>query len=95
MEKLFLKTDDGLIEIDPKQVEKYHLTIGVQSPFSRDMIVGKDGFVPDNNNPMMRGPKSKTNGELISEDGTKIDNGVTLAKSEVIDIGQGVDSSNK
>jgi hypothetical protein len=94
MKKLYVKTKSGTVLIDQAIVEKYHLKTGTMSPFSQSSIVDENGNSPRENDPPDRGLDAESKGELINDGIAQLDNGLTLSQSEIIDISQGVDSSN-
>lgn len=96
MEDLFLVTRHGIVKLDPAMVEKYHLESGTMSPFSRCRITDKEGTVKaqDEINEDAFGSE-EIKGELVNDGIAQLDNGMTLSHSEMIDIAQGTDSSNR
>jgi hypothetical protein len=97
MEELFLETKKGCIKIDPKLIEKYNLKEGMTSPFTKLRIVDKHG------NFFLEGEKTSSpdadeipTGEGLADDEIVEfkDTGSILSQSEIIDFGEGTDSSN-
>lgn len=99
MEKLYLKTKDGMVSIDQDAVEKYHLEKGSQSPFTQDRIVNQNGEY------LQKHDSGKDSEESIRQDFNnmpvqgiegdgvdQMDNGFQFSQSEIIDFSQGVDS---
>lgn len=97
MKDLFLKTDDGLIPIDGKMVERYGLCAGRISPFSGFTIVDKDGN-PVNAKSLNRasgpGIDAMPKGEGLEDDEIDEfpDTGAIMSQSEIIDFSHGTDS---
>lgn len=100
MKELYLQTDNELVLIDPKLIEKYNLKEGSLSPFSRQRVVDKNGYYPKIN----KDDKDKTDtdvsqmpeGEGVDDDEiAEFENGQILSQSEIIDFSQGTDSSDE
>lgn len=79
MEELFLETQDGLVPLDRKIIEKYKLKKGSLSPFTNCRIVDKNGNFET---------EKKDKKKLTAQDGRS----VKLTTSEQIDFSQGADS---
>lgn len=98
MKELFLATENGIVPLDENQIEKYNLSEGMTSPFSRYKIVDKNGaFVSNRSN-----DKDKTDtdvsqmpeGEGLADDEIiEFPEGEIYSTSEIIEISQGTDSS--
>lgn len=97
MRELFLKTDQGLIPLDEKLIEKYNLQEGRKSPFTRYYVVDKTG------NPKL-GTKASRSGLKVEEmpegEGLEDDQivefsetGAILSQSEIIDFSDGTDNA--
>lgn len=90
MDDLFLKTKNGNEPIAPEIVMKYNLQLGSKSPFTRQLIVDKNGLYPEEkiekkinrNNATMQKPE---------EDPSENEN-VKFSTSEIIDLAHGEDS---
>lgn len=100
MKELYLKTDDDLVLIDPKLIEKYNLKEGDLSPYTRQRVVDKNGNYPKYD----KDDKDKTDtdvsqmpeGEGVDDDEiAEFENGQILSQSEIIDFSQGTDSSDE
>ena len=100
MKELYLKTDNDLVLIDPKLIEKYNLKEGDLSPYTRQRVVDKNGNYPVIN----KDDKDKTDtdvsqmpeGEGVDDDEiAEFENGLILSQSEIIDFSQGTDSSDE
>lgn len=96
MEKLFLQTENGLIPLDEKMIEKYNLVKGRKSPFTRYYVVDETG----NHN---FGSTKETSSDDVdrmpagegAEDDEIVefsDTGTILSQSEIIDFSHGTDS---
>lgn len=84
MDKLFLKTDQETIPLNQNIIEKYHLTAGTLSPFTRYQVVGEHG-----ENYTERHPEEDPSNQTFKDRNTE----PVFTTSESIDINQGVDSS--
>jgi len=91
MEEVYIETPNGKYPIEKNIIEKYNLTKGMLSPFSRYRLVDKTGDFSK--------PDTKDKGYIRyvpdegKEDGlAELDNGILLSTSEMIDISQGADS---
>ena len=91
MEKLFMETSGGKMEINPEVVRKYHLEKGTWSPFMRSRIVGQTGEFPAETE-TEKDPKNS--GKKIAHPLEDEPGGVMLTTSEILDFAQGSDSSN-
>lgn len=99
MQELFLKTDNELIPLDEKIINKYGLKAGKISPFSRFWVVDKNGnMVKDS---LYEGTSSPTPEEMPKGEGLEDDEieefeetGAILSQSEIIDFSRGVDSES-
>ena len=98
MADLYLETKNGMIPINEKTIQKYHLESGSRSPFTQDRIVGRDdGSVQSTNDEDSEAsihhdfndmPVQDIRGDGVDE----MDNGFVMSQSEIIDFSQGVDS---
>ncbi len=96
MEKLYIETSRGNVPIDREFIEKYNLQKGMNTPFSRDRIVGNNGefFIDPSQQEHVRAHDTKK----VPFDGfpddeiETMDKGMELSTSEIIDFAQGVDS---
>lgn len=96
MKRYCLRTTHGSYPIDPRIAEKYHLRLGMESPFTHSAIVDPAGNAgPAEEDPPKRELQQGHIGELANDGVTQIENGITLSQSEIIDFSQGVDSSNR
>lgn len=93
--QLYLKTENGIMPIDPAIAEKYNLKAGTASPFSRGLIIDMDETPAESEpvKPKAEG-KDETKGELVNDGIAQLDNGMTLSHSEMIDIAEAADSKN-
>lgn len=95
MEKLYLKTDGGLVPIDEKVTEKYNLKKGTRSPFNRLWIVDESGTTGDGvSETSSPGADEMPAGEGIEDDEIVEfeDTGAIMSQSEIIDFSHGTDS---
>lgn len=97
MKELFLKTEHGLQSIDEKIIEKYNLSEGKISPFSRCEIIDKNGNLEINKH--YEGTPSPGLDEMPEGEGLDNDEieelsetHVILSQSEIIDFSHGTDS---
>jgi len=84
MEELYLKTENGMIPIEQKLIEKYNLKAGTISPNNRYQIVDKNGNV-----------EKETKKEFLQDFHSldeMLSDGIMFTQAEKIDIIQGVDS---
>lgn len=95
MDKLFLRTKRGDVPIDPSVAAKYDLKAGEETPFSHAKIVGADGSAPQGGAQSGQKEEGEKEGELMNDEISELENGVTLSQSEIIDFSQGTDSSNR
>ena len=84
MEELYLKTENGNVQLNQQQIEKYQLKIGTKSPNTGYLIVGKNG--EDHIETEKKKDTSKHTLDEMKKDKT------IFQTSEIIDISQGVDS---
>lgn len=95
MKKLFMETSEGLFPIPEDLINKYNLKSGRISPFNRYRIVDKNGSFELNStsssdiNKMPAG-EGMNDDEIVEFN----DTGEILSQSEIIDLGEGTDSSN-
>lgn len=98
MKELYLKTENGIVPIDEKQIEKYNINEGMISPFSRYQVVNKKGVFFTK----IKDEKAKTDtdvsqmpdGEGLADDEiVEFPEGEIYSTSEIIEISQGTDSS--
>lgn len=94
MDKLYIKTQDGNVPIDDSVASKYHLEAGGETPFLHEMIVDANGRAPAPE-PEKKREKGEKEGELMNDEISQLENGITLSQSEIIDFSQGTDSSNR
>jgi len=97
MKELFLNTDQGLVPIDEKIIEKYNLNEGKISPFSRFWIVDKNGSTGDTmdeNETSSPGVDEIPAGEGLEDDEIVefSETGAIMSQSEIIDFSHGTDS---
>lgn len=97
MKELFLNTDEGLVPIEEKIVEKYGLKTGTRSPFHRFWIVDSSGKIGDENKG--NGTSSPGADEMPEGEGLEDDEivefeetGAIMSQSEIIDFSHGTDS---
>lgn len=95
MENLYVKTDNGNIEIDKELIEKYNIKQGTISPFTRNRVVNKDGIYNNGDKIKIDIPISEMpEGEgLVNDEIIEFPEGEIYSTSEIIDISQGTDSS--
>ncbi len=97
MKELYLKTENELLKIDEKLIEKYNLAQGRISPFSRYWIVDKNGSKgidnPDDDT-SSPGIDEMPAGEGAEDDEIVefSDTGAIFSQSEIIDFSHGTDS---
>ena len=96
MKELFLKTEDGLVPLDKKIIEKYNLVEGRKSPFTRYYVVDKTG---KHNFDSEKETSSPDVDEMPAGEGAEddeivefSDTGAILSQSEIIDFSHGTDS---
>ena len=96
MKELFLKTENGLIPLSKKIIEKYNLEEGRKSPFTRYYVVDKTGscrfdLEKETSNP---GVDEMPAGEGAEDDEIVefSDTGAIFSQSEIIDFSHGTDS---
>lgn len=96
MKELFLKTENGLIPIDEKMIEKYNLVEGRKSPYTRYYVVDKTG-----RHKFDLGKETSSPGldEMPAGEGAEddeivefSDTGAIFSQSEIIDFSHGTDS---
>lgn len=93
MDDLYVKTNDGNIQISKEIIDKYNLKQGTLSPFTRFRVVDKDGFY-DNEYKIDIPASEMPEGEGLSDDEiVEFPTGGILSTSEIIDFSQGTDSS--
>ncbi len=99
MKELFLKTEEGLVPLDEKIIEKYDLKAGRISPFNRFWIVDKNGNIAKDF--LYEGTSSPTPDEMPEGEGLEDDEieefeetGAIFSQSEMIDFSRGVDSES-
>lgn len=99
MEDLYLKTENGMVPIDEKAVQKYHLETGAKSPFTQSRIVDETGdyHLKEDADKDSEASIHKSFEEMpiqgIEGDGVdQLENGFQFSQSEIIDFSQGVDS---
>lgn len=90
MADLFLHLHGRTATISRAIAEKYGLTAGTISPFTRAPLTGANGTMPQRQAKAENLQGSK--GELINDGISELENGVTLSQSEILDISAGVDS---
>ncbi len=95
MDELYIKTKNGSLPIDPSVARKYHLEAGEDAPFTHDKIVDASGRAPKPRPDTLTDVEGEEHGELLNDEIAILENGVTLSQSEIIDFGQGTDSSNR
>lgn len=88
MEKLFIETENGKLPIDHEIVQKHNLQKGDTTPFTRNRIVDQFGNSTKPEQP--EEPHDLSNQEDEIED---LENGIQLSTSEMLDIAEGVDST--
>ncbi len=93
MSDLYLNVHGKFIAIDRAIADKYGLSAGELSPFTRAPLVDATGNAkpPQDAAQNLQGTK----GELINDGISELENGVTLSQSEILDISAGVDSQMK
>ncbi len=96
MKELFLKTENGLIPLDEKIIEKYNLVEGKKSPFTRYYVVNKTGRIKFDSEKQTSSPGAD---EMPAGEGAEddeiiefSDTGAILSQSEIIDFSHGTDS---
>jgi len=97
MKELFLSTNQGLVTIEEKIIEKYNLKEGKISPFSRLWIVDKNGSTKDtmdDNETSSPGIDEMPAGEGLEDDEIVefSETGAIMSQSEIIDFSHGTDS---
>src|SRR5690606_31560857 len=99
LQELFLKTEEGLIPLDEKIINKYGLKPGRISPFSRFWVVDKNGNLAKDF--LYDGTSSPTPEEMPKGEGLEDDEieefeetGAIFSQSEIIDFSRGVDSES-
>lgn len=96
MKELFLKTENGLIPIDEKMIEKYNLVEGRKSPYTRYYIVDKNGSLKFDSKKETSSPglDEMPAGEGMEDDEIVefSETGAILSQSEIIDFSHGTDS---
>jgi hypothetical protein len=96
MKELFLETENGLIPLDEKIIEKYNLVEGRKSPFTRYYLVDKTGRhkFKSEKETSSPGVDEMPAGEGADDDEIVefSDTGAILSQSELIDFSQGTDS---
>lgn len=96
MKELFLKTENGLVPLDEKTIEKYNLEEGRKSPFTRYYVVDKTGrhkFEKETSSPdvyEMPAGEGAEDDEIIEFS----DTGAIFSQSEIIDFSHGTDSED-
>lgn len=98
MKELFLKTENSLVPLDEKMIEKYNLVEGRKSPFTRFYVVDKTGrlkFDPEKET-SSPGVDKMPAGEGTEDDEIVefSDTGAILSQSEIIDFSHGTDSQD-
>ncbi|MDW5298570.1 MAG: hypothetical protein SA378_00295 [Sedimentibacter sp.] len=99
MKELFLNTSQGLVPIEENIIEKYNLTEGKISPFSRLWIVNKNGSTIDTmaeNETSSPGVDEMPAGEGLEDDEIVefSETGAIMSQSEIIDFSHGTDSDS-
>jgi hypothetical protein len=93
---LFLETEKGLIPLDKEIIEKYNLSVGRKSPFTRYYVVDKTGKHQFNSEKETSSPDldEMPAGEGAEDDEIVefTDTGAILSQSEIIDFSHGTDS---
>ncbi len=93
VDKLFIETENGRIELDDEIIKKYKIKPGTRSPFKGYRIIGANGEYKN---------EEKANADLSDnkdhnpdeEDGlVEMDNDIVLSTSEMLDIAEGTDSN--
>ncbi len=93
MSDLYLNIHGQYIPIDRAIADKYRLSDGELSPFTRAPLVDASGNAQPSQD---EGENLQgTKGELINDGISELENGVTLSQSEILDISAGVDSQMK
>jgi hypothetical protein len=94
--ELFLETEKGLIPLDKEIIEKYNLSVGRKSPFTRYYVVDKTGKHQFNSEKETSSPDldEMPAGEGAEDDEIVefTDTGAILSQSEIIDFSHGTDS---
>ncbi len=89
MENLYILINNNYDLIDEKIVEKYELTKGTLSPYTRSPIVNEQGeYYKENKENEEEKPDLSNPDDGVDE----MENGLSLSTSEILDIAQGVDS---
>lgn len=96
MKELFLKTEQGLVPLDEKIIEKYNLEEGRKSPFTRYYVVDKTGRHKFDSEVETSSPgvEEMPEGEGLEDDEIVEfpETGAILSQSEIIDFSHGTDS---
>ena len=96
MKELFLKTENGLIPLDEKMIEKYSLAEGRKSPFTRYYVVNKTGKYKFDSEKETSSPgKDQMPAGEGAEDDEIVEfseTGAILSQSEILDFSEGTDS---
>ena len=95
MKELFLNTEQGLVPIDVKIIEKYGLKEGTKSPFNRFWIVDKNGSMGNGKiETSSPGVDEMPAGEGLEDDEIVEfeETGAIMSQSEIIDFSHGTDS---
>lgn len=96
MKELFLSTENGLVPLDEKMIEKYNLEEGRKSPYTRYYIVDKNGRhkFEVKNETSSPGLDEMPAGEGMEDDEIVefSDTGAIFSQSEIIDFSHGTDS---
>lgn len=98
MKELFLKTENGLVPLDEKIIEKYNLEEGRKSPFTRYYVVDKTGrhkYEPEKQT-SSPGVDEMPAGEGAEDDEIVefSDTGAIFSQSEILDFSHGTDSED-
>ena len=89
MEDLYLLVNNGKELIEEEIIEKYELTKGTLSPFTKCPIVNEYGEYYKEEKELQDEKTDLSNpDDAIAE----MENGLSLSTSEMLDIAQGVDS---
>ncbi len=95
MDRIYLETSSGIMQIDPAIKKKYNLKKGTLSPFTCSRIVGTTGdypLMPFGEDLSKRGMR-KIPFEGFKDDGIdQTEHGAEFSTSEILDISEGVDS---
>lgn len=88
MDKLYIETETGNLPIHDEITQKYNLQKGDKSPYTGNRIVDRFG-----DGTIQKQPEEKHNLSNHEDEIEDLENGLQLSTSEMIDIADGVDST--